>query len=232
MVDIVSRGVVFAPEPETDRQSSAFPDICVLPSGRWVATFRMAPLKSPTAGQRVALCASDDQGASWSEPAEPFAPRPVNGKLGLFRKAALTPLADGRLLASLCWVDHSEPSLPFFNEETEGLLDTRIFFAESSDQGATWSEPVLIDPPPLDVPLPLTGPTLVMPDGALACQFEVNKPYHEPEPWRHRSALVFSQDGGRTWADPVFTSGDPENRVFYWDQRPGVLADGRVLDVF
>jgi len=27
-------------------------------------------------------------------------------------------------------------------------------------------------------------------------------------------------------------SDDPERRVFYWDQRPGVIADGRLLDVF
>jgi hypothetical protein len=43
---------------------------------------------------------------------------------------------------------------------------------------------------------------------------------------------MFSQDQGQSWPKHAITSNDPENRVFYWDQRPGVLADGTVLDVF
>ncbi len=44
--------------------------------------------------------------------------------------------------------------------------------------------------------------------------------------------MMFSKDGGKTWLEHIITSSDPENRIFYWDQRPGVLADGSILDLF
>ena len=229
---ILNRGIVFAPEEGGSRQSCAFPGVCVLPEGRWLCGFRAAPTKLGTSGQHVLLCWSDDAGHTWSAPASPFAGLEIAGRPGLFRAAYLTSLGGRWVLAALCWVDHSDPALPFFNEATEGLLDTRIALAFSEDGGETWSRPAVVDTAPFQVPTPLTGPILRLPDGALALQFELNKAYEDPAPWRHASVLLFSRDGGRTWPASVVTGCDPENRVFYWDQRPAVLADGSLLDVF
>ncbi|NIA06089.1 MAG: hypothetical protein GWP14_00370 [Actinobacteria bacterium] len=135
-------------------------------------------------------------------------------------------------MASILWVDHSDPAIPFFNEETQGLLDCRIFFSSSHDGGETWSEPIIMDTSPFNVPTPITGPTLLLSDGRLACQFELNKPYYDTSIWRHSSVMMFSADGGITWPEYAVTSNDPENRIFYWDQRLGVLADGSILDMF
>jgi hypothetical protein len=62
-------------------------------------------------------------------------------------------------------VDHSEPSLPFFNDETEGLFDSRIFLSESNDGGEKWSMPKLINTSPFNIPTPITGPILILPNG-------------------------------------------------------------------
>ena len=37
-------------------------------------------------------------------------------------------------------MDASDPSKPFYNEATEGLLDSRIFIARSKDGGETWHQ--------------------------------------------------------------------------------------------
>ena len=229
---IAERGVVFSGEGRPARSSCAFPDIAVLPDGRWLCGFRASPTKTGTVGQHAALAWSDDEGRTWSEPSAPFRPRSIDGRPGLFRKAAVSAVSPGRVLAALCWVDHSDPSLPFFNPETEGLLDTRLFLAESADGGETWTAPVLLSTSPFDVPTPLTGPVIEMADGSLACQFELNKPFNDTSPWRHASALMFSEDGGVTWGEPSVVVQDPTNRVFYWDQRPAVLSDGTALDLF
>lgn len=69
------------------------------------------------------------------------------------------------MLAVLLWVDHSDPSLPFFNEETEGVLDMRILISFSEDNGESWSEPALVDTLPFYEPMVLTDPVLLLPGG-------------------------------------------------------------------
>ena len=229
---VIARGRVFSGRENTDFQSCAFSDICVLPGGRWLCAFRAAPEKLATASQHVLMTWSDDEGGSWSDAIAPFGPATSDGKPGLFRRAAPTALGEHEVLACICWVDHSDSSLPFFNEDTEGLLDTRIFLARSHDAGATWSAPKRIATSPFDIPTPLTGPALVLPGGVLACQFETNKTYYDTTPWRHSSVLSFSTDDGNSWPEHVFTSRTTERGIFYWDQRPRVLPDGRILDLF
>ncbi len=231
-MQIISRGVIFKGEKGTNHQSCAFAGICVLPSGKWISTCRAAPTKKETIGQHVLLSWSGDQGGSWSEPVSPFTPPLVDGKPGLFRAAHLTALGGSRILAALSWVDHSNPSLPFFNEETEGLLDTRIFLTESQDNGATWSEPKIVDTSLFNIPTPFTGPVLLLPDGSWACQFETNKHYYDTSTWRHSSVLIFSEDEGKRWPRYTIVSNDPSNRIFYWDQRPGLLSGNTILDLF
>ncbi len=229
---IIGQGTVFRGEKGTDHASCAFPGIAVLPSGRWVCGFRAAPTKKGTAGQHALLAISDDEGSTWPVIIDPFTPPPVASRPGLFRAAYPTALGGNKLLTALSWVDHSNPALSFFNEETEGLLDTRIFLSLSKDSGYTWSTPRLIDTSPFKVPTPLTGPVLILPDSEWALQFELNKPYHDSEPWRHASVFMFSFDRGLSWPHHAVISRDPNNRIFFWDQRPAVLEDGSLLNMF
>ena len=111
-------------------------------------------------------------------------------------------------------------------------MDSHIFHANSSDGGQTWTDPVLMDTTPFNQPTPITGPALLMPDGTLVCQFELNKTYNDPQVWRHSSVLMFSKDDGKTFPEHSIASNDPDNRIFYWDQRPAVMPDGSILDVF
>ena len=229
---ISGQGVVCSGARGSARSSCAFPGVAVLGSGRWICGFRAAPTKASVPGQRALLAWSDDQGAHWSEPAEPFVPPVMDGRLGAFRALQPTALGGSELLATLYWVDVSDPSLPFFNEETQGLLDSRLFTAISRDGGARWGELRRVDTSPYDVPTPITGPTLLLPSGEWACQFELNKHYEDTSVWRHASVMKFSRDRGASWPEHAVVAQDPTNRVFTWDQRPGLLGDGTLLDLF
>lgn len=227
---IIAEGTIFAGEAGTDHASCAFPGIAVLPGGRWLCGFRAAPVKGATAGQHARVTYSDDAGHAWSPAVIPAAPPALGGRPGAFRAAYPTALGGTRALLLHCWVDESDPALPFFNPETEGLLDTRLFITLSEDGGATWGRPAPVETTPFTMPTPPTGPILLLPDGRWLCQFELNKPYYDTTPWRHSSVVIFSSDEGRTWPAHAVVSSDP--RVFYWDQRVGLLADGTLLDVF
>lgn len=219
-------------QPGTDAQSCIAPAVCALPGGRWVACYRAARTKLETL-QRVLITWSDDEGTNWSNPRAPFADRVVNGKRGQFRAMACTALGGRRLVATLWWVDASDPSKPFFNPATEGILDSHVFLATSDDGGEHWSEPWPADVSPFDrFPVAPVGPVLLMPNGGWACPVEVNKPYAGSNEIRPTSVMKFSRDDGKTWHDAIRPAHEPEGRVYYWDQRPAVLADGSVLDAF
>ena len=229
---IVDRGLVFRGEEGSDCSSACFHGVCVLPEGRWLVGFRAAEKKADAVGQRVLVTWSDDGGKTWPRVTEPFATQAVEGTVGAWRAGQPTALGGRRVAMVLYWVDASDPGRPFFNEETEGLLDSRIFLTLSEDAGETWSEPRLVDTRPFTMPTPITGPILVLPSGEWALQFETNKSYDDRSVWHHKSVLMYSWDEGRTWPEFAEVAADPEARVFYWDQRPEVLADGSLLDLF
>ena len=191
---IRDRGIA-ARGPE-GRPSAAFPGVCVSGS-RWLVGFRAGPTKAAVAGQQAMLSGSDDEGKTWSEPVAPFEPPEVDGRPGVFRALYPTAVGGDEVVASLCWVDASDPSRPYFNEETQGLLATRIFHARSADAGRSWDEPRRMDTNPITMETPLTGPMLVLPDSSWGCQFELNKAYEEPAVWRHSSIRFWSAVGGK-----------------------------------
>ncbi len=229
---IIERGTVYSGSKEHNRNSCIFPSICILPEGRWMVGFRAAPSKSELPGQEVCLTWSDNEGGTWCELTTPFMQQCVDGRPGTFRTVHLVALSERRLMAALSWIDQSKPELAFFNTETEGLLDTRIFIAYSEDRGETWSSPVRMDTTPFQVPTPTTGPVLKLSNGELACQYELNKHYEDPEAWRHSAILMFSNDEGISWKVHAIAAHDPTNRFFYWDQRPSVIQDGQLLNIF
>jgi hypothetical protein len=228
---VTGSGIVFKSEKNTRHQSNAFPGICVLPSGRWLCGFRSAYNKLPLEGQQGMLAWSDNEGADWD--AACFTPdsAKLEGTPGTFRCIYPTSLGGDHVMGVLMWVDCSDPELPFFNPETEGILDSKIFVSESFDGGKTWTDLRYADDH-FGVPVALTGPVLKLKNGDLLCHYELNKRYYDDCVWRHSSVVLFSKDMGKTWREHSISSNDPENNIFYWDQRPAVLNDGTVMDVF
>jgi len=227
MIRIANSGIVCN---DGGLRSRTSPSVCVLPNGRWLCGFRAARRKTAVADQNVALVWSDDEGATWTRPVTPFTAPAIDDKPGALGSMYLTHTGGGSVTAVIAWIDISDPDLPFFNEVTEGLLDTRILVSHSDDHGRTWSD-LRIVPTPFDQPTPITGQMLHLRNRNLVCQYELNKTYYDPGEWKHSSVLMFSEDGGVTWTSHTTTS-DPDNRIFYWDQRPGVLANGDMLSLF
>lgn len=230
---LVDRGTVFAGRPKTDAASCAFPSICVTGTGRWLAGFRAAPAKLARS-QRAFVSWSDDEGHTWSSPIEPAGPAPeLDGKAGSWRTVACTALGGKGLAAALCWEDVSQPLLPMFNEETEGVADMRLFTAVSEEGGERFSKPRPVFRGRYDhLSTPTTGPVLLLANAQWAMPFEVNNQYNDPAPWQHAAVLAFSSDGGQSWGGIVDVHADPNRRVFCWDQRLTLLPDGSVFGLF
>ena len=205
--------------------------MALLPSGRILAGFRAAEIKTDPKHQKALLTWSDDGGVSWREAFEPFKLQEIDGKPGRGHSLYLLPLGGERVLLMANWVDHSAPELPFYDPSDEHLKDTRIFFCLSNDNGATWSLPQFIDTSEANGPTPLTGSPFRVAENTIACQFEINKYAHDPAPWIHRSALIFSRDLGKTWEEIVEVTRIPGK--YYWDQRPAAMNEpGKLINFF
>ncbi len=229
---IIKKGVIYSGENTPALSSCAFPSLLQLSNGTMFASFRGAETKGPyNTTERAMVCLSKDNGVTWSEPLELFKPPVVNGKPTTLRTIYFLEAAPDNLIAVLNAVDATMETLPYYNEETEGLKDTYIMIAHSADSGKTWSELQRIQVETfLDMPLPLTGMPILTKDGRIGIQFEVNKPYYETNYWVHHSAIVFSEDGGYTWGNEVVITDNP--MVYYWDQRISALEDGTIADIF
>jgi len=213
--------------------SCCIPRVEVLDSGRWIVGFRASTAKQNEVQQRVYVTWSDDHGQNWSKPVSQFNPPMIKNRPGRFRAVAFENLQENQLLATLLWQDMGNPELPFFNPKTEGVQDMRIFFSISADNGSTWSAlQRVVERGYEHVPVSITGPILLLPDGTWLSQFETNKPYNDDNPWQQAAVAGRSSDHGQSWSPAVVVAHDPANRMMYWDQRPQVMEDGSLLNLF
>ncbi len=213
---ILDAGTIFdATTASREARFCTFPSLARADSGRLIAGFRTGSAKD-SPDEDVRIMASDDEGASWHVVFEGFGAFPP-GSGGRIRCIALTPCSS-RLLASLLWMDRSDPTLPLASPQTQGILATRVYVAWSDDDGHSWSSLQ-------EVPLwphkgnATTGSILVLQNGALALPYEAWKEYDDPSPGLHHAALRLSSNGGASWDELAIVAHDPQGQVLYWDQR-------------
>ncbi len=214
---VINRTTIYRGQPNTDRANCCFPAIARLANGTLLATWRVGTHKDSDDGTLM-LARSHDGGLTWSD-ANRFPLGPYANKSGEVHYGPITSLSRRHILAALMWVDRSIPNLPLFNPQTEGLLPITTVVCESRDGGESWHSHRELDPAPYYSPMPITGPVLDLHDGRIACQFEVNKTYDDPGPWRHAAAWKISADEGHTWPESVEIANDPTGRLMYWDAR-------------
>ncbi|MCX7707597.1 MAG: glycoside hydrolase [Anaerolineae bacterium] len=227
---ILERGTIFdATAAPREARFCTFPSLVQSANGRLIAGFRTGSSKD-SADEDVRIMASEDNGASWHTVFWGFGEYP-RGSGGRLRGIALTPVGD-RLLASLLWVDHSDPTLPLASSQTQGILPTRVFVAWSDDDGRSWRDlrEVGLWPHKGNA---TTGSILLLRDGRLALPYEAWKEYNDPSPGQHHAALRLSADGGATWDELSVVAHDPQGQVLYWDQRLTVDPDtGNLMAMF
>jgi hypothetical protein len=230
---ILDRGTIFdATVAPPEMRFCTCPSLVRLGNGRLVGALRAGSSKD-AADEDTPVLVSDDDAATWRLTFNGFGDLPPGR--GRIRAMALTPIGGDRLVASMTWVDRSDPALPLFHPQTEGILPTRTVLAASEDAGESWS--VLGE-----VPLAphtgnaITGPILILRDGQMALPYEAWKQYGDTRPARHHAALRLTGPGGlgaweertawpRQWPELAVVAHHPEGEVLYWDQRFTVAPD-------
>lgn len=214
---VEERGLIYdATQSPDSRRIAFFTGLCPLRSGAILSGFQVGPSKhAPNA--TICLHRSSDGGRTWLALPSQFETT-IDGKPGSLAAAELVEPEPGRLLLFTTWFDRSDPDRPLFDPETEGILRSKQLLAVSADDGETWSAWRELSTPGL-TGCATTGPVTLWEDGTLAYAFESFKEFDDPSPARHAAWLLVSRDGGRTFEPPYLVAKDPENRLYYWDQR-------------
>jgi hypothetical protein len=215
--ELIDRGLVFdASTAELNQRACYFTCLAQLDSGTLLAGWQSGPTKkSPTNTIRIAR--SSDQGVSWQAISWNFE-NTLDGIPGSLATAEMVEVEAGRLLLFSTWFDRSDPDRPLFDPDTEGILHSRQVLCISTDDGESWSDWQVIPTPGL-TGCATTGPVLKWSDGTIAHAFESFKEYDDPEPAVHGAWLLVSRDGGRSFEPPWLVARDPQDQVYYWDQR-------------
>lgn len=215
------------PSP-SPRHNAGLPSLLLCPDGSLLLAHRIGTHKNSRDGTQF-LWRSRDQGKTWSSVGFPFTTTP-SGAAAELRTAALSNLGDGRIAMLLTWIIHPNDTAPLVNPDTQGLLPIHIGWTVSTDNGGAWSSLQEIDVEPFVQPCG-NGPLLRLPNGRLLAAFESYKHYDDPAPWSSRSAVILSEDNGRTWAKPLVVACDPAHVLSFWDQNIQLLADGTLISL-
>ena len=198
-------------------------------SGAIFATCQVGP-KKHAATARLQLCRSRDSGRTWHELPWRFETT-LDGVAGSLLAGELIESQPGTLLLMASWWDRSDPDRPILDPTTKGILHTRNLISSSTDDGETWR-------PWRDLAIPglrgnaTTGPALGWPDGTIGYAFESTNEYDEAGPPRHSAQMILSHDGGRTFGQPIVTARDPEQQIYFWDQRNCLAPNGDIVGMY
>ena len=206
MAKIEQQIIVFDGSTTKDICSATFQDVCVLPSGRILVSFRGGPQKGPiNKGENGYYCISDDGGKTWTEAKAPFGTLKIDGGEGRARGFQLLALGGNQVFGVMSLVEEIGEELPYFNEKTEAIKNTQLYTFFSDDGGETFSQPQRIEMKSKyrGLSCVLTSPPLLLKDGRIMVNFEVYKTYYDEGPFSHHAACIFSSDGGKTWGEEV-----------------------------
>lgn len=227
---IVDQGLIYdASSAPPDRRSCAFTSLVALSDGSYRCSFRAAPGRDLPGGKLRIM--GSQTGSEW-EVIHPGLTHVLDGIEGDMYAGYLAELTPGVLTGSFVWVDRSDPGLSFVNSETAGVLEMRNLLAASTDGGASWHDWRELDLGP-EQGCSCTGPVFSPEPGVLAFPYETWKSYDDPGPGSHTASLRLSRDGGRTWDERRIVAADPDERIFFWDQRMAVHPEsGELVAMF
>ena len=213
------------PLPQLRARGSAFPGVCLLPDGRLMAIHQIGEAFESVNGTPF-VSFSSDEGRTWTEPRQVF--DKSGEKIPLNDNGKPTLLPDGRVMLFGYEFFRENPDLPLGNPETGGLLPSEVYYSLSSDMGETWSEKTVIRTA-WHGSTEASAPMYVLKDGTLATPITGFHRWDGSAVSRSCGRLLYSKDGGRTWADDVICAEFPEDKISCYEQRMAETDDGTLV---
>ncbi len=189
----------------------AFPDICRTPDGELLVVFYAGyghvsfPTEDLPNGARICMVRSTDDGRTWSD-AEVVVDTPLDD-----RDSSITQLRNGDLLVT------------FMTYTKERAATHAVQMIRSSDNGATWSEPLSL-PVIFDGNQAVSAPVTELKDGTLL--LPIYGRWADTDKPGTPCGVLISTDGGLTWPEHAIL--EPASKENLHEPAIVVLPDGRI----
>lgn len=227
-IEVAATGTLWRnPDPDLASLHAWHPTLARMGDGRWLCSFDIG---SAVLAHDYAtwVAASDDDGATWSEPwrLAPF--EPADGPDT--HSVRITRLPDGSLVGAGGRWKRSGPYARGLNRETSGWCPMDLVLTRSAD-GRAWSSFEVVPPP-------LTGPAFevchrIVPlaDGRWLWPTS-SWPGWDGDPGDGlRAVALVSTDQGATWPTWLEVLDSRPDGPAHWEQSIVTLTDGRLLAV-
>ena len=195
-----------------------------LPSGALLCVYRRAQALYGDDGRSWVLRSTDggrtwqDEGCLWDGSADD---RPYS-----YAATNLTLLRDGSIALTGLRTHRPAPDLPRYGGTGANFRDQHVVF-HSSDEGRTWSAPIVPAIP--DAHYDPYDSVTELADGRWFVTSDWSVTSGESERGTTHVCGLYSDDRGATWHSPLRIAGDAAGAKGFWHTRLMRLADGRLL---
>ena len=225
MIEVIELNTIFAnPRPELRSQGAWHPSLVQLGGSDWLCSFDIG--QAPESHDYAThLSRSSDGGHTWTVPTRllPTEPSPR-----ATHSVRLGRLRDGRLLGIGARFLRDDPDSGLINHPGLGYTDMELIATASTDAGATWTRPVVLEPP-MAGPFETCHPPLELTSGRILWPTSTWMRWDGSTPEGMRAVALVSDDGGLTWPSSLEVLDQWDRGIVTWEQSITQLADGRLL---
>ena len=225
-LQLVHEGVLFRnPEPGHRALCAYLPNIVALDGDQLLCFYRLGQAFYSLDG-RLAQLRSVDGGRTWLDEGLVRDPA-ADGSPFTYTAPHGSRLRDGTVLLLAQRYPADASNAIRFNPATGGLKPSESVLFQSTDEGATWSPPAMLDlaqPGMIDTP----SGVIELLDGRWFLACEVWKAWDDASPLHIRGFGLFSRDRGRTWGERVDFPSAADGTRMYSHSRYTQLQDGAI----
>jgi len=219
------------PKPHLRAVNAWHPTLVQNGLGHLAATFDLGQA-AESLDYRTYISRSIDGGQTWDAPAPLF---PDDLLVHPTRRTTHTarPMqtSNGQWVALIGRYYRDDVNEGIINNANLGMVEMDLMLARSNDEGRSWQEASVIEPPLVGPAFEVAHPIVEFTDGRWWMPLSTWKDWDGQAPNGMKSVALVSTDQGKTWPKYVDIMDDYANGIIHWEQSVVQLADGRLLAV-
>ena len=228
MFETIASGLVYRnPQPHLKSIHAWHPSLVQLDSGELIASFDLGEAVEAL-DYRTYLARSQDEGATWSEPARWFRDE-FDARTS--HSVRLGRAADGTLIGVGGRLYRDNPELGVVNRDNFGYTRMDLVQLTSGDGGRSWNGPQTITPPLVGPAFETCHCVVELADGRWLYPTSTWKGWNGEAPNGMKSVALVSHDRGRSWSEYLDIIDDYAAGNINWEVSLVQLPDGRLLAV-